>query len=400
MGAVAGISRHVQTPPCRCPSLQAIGKFGVRSGHTGCRGANQNRSCSTGPENRRITAITGNKGEWSEIYAFLRLLADGKLFAADAHSNRIDLHYPIVKIIRKETAGTSYEYRPVDSEIVICANDREMPARDFCMEASRLFADITNQTNKSAFEVARTEAFIRSIHVNKLKAPSDDKSDIHIQVHDIHTGYEPLAGFSIKSELGRPPTLLNASQATNFIYKVDGVDSRYGAGAKGKDLVKAIYNAGGRLVFQRTQNSIFNDNLIMIDSRMPAIIAEMLVGYYTEKAFTCAELAEYVGSSNILGQSADFYKHKTKEMLSAVALGMKPATPWNGTEEASGGYIIVKANGDVAAYHLYNRDAFRWYLPNNTRFKTPSTGRHDFCKLYEEAGATFIKLNLQIRFSG
>jgi len=33
--------------------------------------------------------ITGNKGEWSETYAFLRLLADGKLFAADEQLNRI-----------------------------------------------------------------------------------------------------------------------------------------------------------------------------------------------------------------------------------------------------------------------------------------------------------------------
>ena len=33
--------------------------------------------------------LTGNKGEWSEIYVFLRLLATGKLFAADADLNKI-----------------------------------------------------------------------------------------------------------------------------------------------------------------------------------------------------------------------------------------------------------------------------------------------------------------------
>ena len=33
--------------------------------------------------------LTGNKGEWSEIYVFLRLLAMGKLFAADADLNKI-----------------------------------------------------------------------------------------------------------------------------------------------------------------------------------------------------------------------------------------------------------------------------------------------------------------------
>ena len=32
--------------------------------------------------------LTGNKGEWSEIYVLLRLLADGKIYAADIHFHR------------------------------------------------------------------------------------------------------------------------------------------------------------------------------------------------------------------------------------------------------------------------------------------------------------------------
>jgi len=77
---------------------------------------------------------------------------------------------------------------------------------------------------------------------------------------------------------------------------------------------------------------------------------------------------------------------------------MKPATPWNGSEEASGGYIIVKTNGDVLAYHLYNRDAFRGYLLHNTKFESGGSTRHQYAKLYEENGEVLIKLNLQIRF--
>jgi len=39
--------------------------------------------------------ITGNRGEWSEVYAFLRLLADGKLFSADENLDRIeDMFFP------------------------------------------------------------------------------------------------------------------------------------------------------------------------------------------------------------------------------------------------------------------------------------------------------------------
>ena len=32
--------------------------------------------------------LTGNKGEWSEVYALLRLLADGRLYPGDASLNR------------------------------------------------------------------------------------------------------------------------------------------------------------------------------------------------------------------------------------------------------------------------------------------------------------------------
>jgi len=51
--------------------------------------------------------IKGNKGEWSEAYAFLRLLATGKLFTADDELNRLEkMFFPIIKIIREEVAGS------------------------------------------------------------------------------------------------------------------------------------------------------------------------------------------------------------------------------------------------------------------------------------------------------
>ena len=33
--------------------------------------------------------LSGNRGEWSEAYVFLKLLADGKLYAADAKLDQI-----------------------------------------------------------------------------------------------------------------------------------------------------------------------------------------------------------------------------------------------------------------------------------------------------------------------
>jgi len=44
-----------------------------------------------------------------------------------------------------------------------------------------------------------------------------------MQIHDPLTGHNSIGGFSIKSDLGNAPTLLNASGATNFVYEVEGL---------------------------------------------------------------------------------------------------------------------------------------------------------------------------------
>ena len=47
--------------------------------------------------------LSGNKGEWSEVYVLLRLLANGKIYAADSELQIInDIYFPIIKIIREE----------------------------------------------------------------------------------------------------------------------------------------------------------------------------------------------------------------------------------------------------------------------------------------------------------
>lgn len=64
-------------------------------------------------------ALTGNKGEWSEIYTLLKLLGEGKVYAGDQNLNKIqDLFYPIIMILRQEKDG-NYNYRLQDKDVVI-----------------------------------------------------------------------------------------------------------------------------------------------------------------------------------------------------------------------------------------------------------------------------------------
>ncbi|GHU46777.1 type II restriction endonuclease HpaII [Clostridia bacterium] len=356
-----------------------------------------------------MAQIKGNKGEWSEIYAFLRLLSVGKLFAADEELNRIEsMFFPVLKIIREEVRGTKYEYLTGDI-VKICLGDTpvmELPATTFNSEANKILDVLLHRgAGSGSFSVEDTETFMRKIHVNVLKARSTDKSDINVQLRDVNTGFEQVVGFSIKSELGSSPTLLNAGKTTNFIYRVDGlphdnvseinaIDTDY----KILDRISAIKANGGTFSFIKTANDTLANNLIMIDSQMAVVVAEMLVVYYSGTAKTCTELLKNVTALNPLSRPAMFYEYKVKELLCAVALGMKPATPWDGSDEATGGYIVVKTDGEVLAYHIYNRDSFKGYLLSNTRFESGGTTRHDYAVLYEENDEVYIKLNLQIRF--
>jgi type II restriction enzyme len=61
--------------------------------------------------------ITGNKGEWSEFYTFLKLLADGKIYAADKDLNKNEnIFYKILKIFRGN--GQDYEYIRTEKIII------------------------------------------------------------------------------------------------------------------------------------------------------------------------------------------------------------------------------------------------------------------------------------------
>ncbi len=359
--------------------------------------------------------IKGNKGEWSEIYAFLRLLADGKVHAADEDLNILkSTYFPIIKIIREETKGQVREYYTGDA-ISVVFNGTEIAnidSKTFDFEADRLYRELVSTDSKGTFAISRTQSFMHAIQCYKISAPSLNKADITMQLSDINTGYKPTVGFSIKSDLGALPTLLNAGRTTNFAYKItdsstlllEEINSiyKYSGTMPHTDVrgrIANIYKDGATLKFHHAVNPVFRSNLEMIDSYMDRILAQALLHFYRDGISKCVELVEKMEDENPFAYgNIHAYRYKFKKFLTSVALGMRPASIWDGVDEASGGYLIVKKDGNVVAYHLYNRNYFEDYLLNNTKFETASTSRHDFGEVYEVDGLYYLNLNLQIRF--
>ena len=271
-------------------------------------------------------------------------------------------------------------------------------------EADKLLKEIA--IHSGSFEVEDVTSFVNGIKVTKLKAPSTDTTDISMQIQDVYTNLIRKVGFSIKSEVGHAPTLLNAGKTTNFIYKVDGISSEQAGEinaietrTKIQDRMAKIREYGGEIKYVDMSHAGFKRNLIMVDSSMPEILGNILLYYYGEDVKDCKKLVELEGERDPLGYGdAAMYEYKFKKFLCSCALGLKPAKPWDGLDEANGGYIIVKADGEVLAYHIYNRNFFEQYLLDNTICERASTSRHEYMRLYEEDGQMYIKLNLQVRF--
>jgi len=357
---------------------------------------------------KKRRGMWGNKGEWSELYVFMKLLSQGKIFAANDKTEKIaDVYYPILNIHREEEKDNVIEYK-IDEENVIVENNSKMiasiPRRKFNDKAELLLKKI--MVGSGSFEIEEIEKFANEIKVKKIKAPSTDKTDISMEIVDINTGLERKVGFSIKSELGNSPTLLNAGNTTNFIYRVEGLEksdieeiNSIDTKTKIKDRMAAMVEKNAHIEYIGMENSCFKRNLIMIDSNMPQIVGNMLLYSYSENINDLKSVIKLIGERDPLeyGEEA-IYTYKVKKFLCSCALGMKPAKQWDGLDEANGGYIIVRSDGEVLAYHIYNRNFFEQYLLDNTVFERASTSRYGFMKLYEDNGNIYVKLNMQVRF--
>jgi len=354
--------------------------------------------------------MTGNKGDWSEFYAFIKLLADGRLDFGGPNFTKLEgKYYPIISISRAENGKIRvYEIDGTNIKIILDSNEvTVINGSNLKNKVVDIFKRILEA--EKTFEIPEADELMKQLHSESLKANSQTKEDLIIKIHDLITNTQPEIGFSIKSMIGNPATLLNASSATNFVYEIKGLPTsciddinKIDTSSKIRDRLTAIKDAGGSLEYFGMDSSIFEENLRLCDTIMPEILAQMLLYYNYGTGSTLEALIKQMITDQIKvrGFSIELtaYEYKLQNLLYAIALGMVPGSKWDGLTRAYGGYIIVREDGELVGYNVYNADIFRKYLLMTTKFETASSTRHEFGNVYSEKGKKFIKLNLQIRF--
>jgi len=346
---------------------------------------------------------TGNKGEWSEVYAALSIWHEGQIVGPTSELWRdLEKRWAVDRVsVPGHLPGIEFVVK--DNRLVVENPNTHLiwSNEDAQTEITELLKNIT-AANTTTFDIPK-HLKIRKLFEACLRKASSSKSDLVVNVYDAFLEKFIRHGFNVKSQLGARSSLLNASKRTNFCFKLIPSNIVDKKDYKPRSCMPDKVSLSG--LEWTSMDKQFKQNLELIDSNLPRMLSWLLIWYY-QYGENCsfADAAVHLQKINPLKveNPSSYYTIKLQEFLIACGLGMSPSKPWTGKYEADGGYVIVKRDGVIVTFYVVDGELkarLGQYLLANCFLDTPSTTRHEFGDvLREEPGDDlFINLNLQIR---
>lgn len=360
--------------------------------------------------------VTGNKGEWSEIYVLLRLLQDRKLFLANEKLKKLaDDCIDIFEIIWSNSNTDFITYNLRTEDAIFVTKDRKISNsidRDLLTELTELLFQEIIENKKTTFTFSNFRKLSDNLYINRIKSPANKKNDVELVIFNERIQAEVTEGFSIKSELGGFSTIVNASKHTIFVYEVKGlnqididrINSIFIERSNGKHSVdvtkriKYIIKAGGSIIPYEMRSKVYKDNLIKVDSLLPDIISHLILESYLSGEKKLVKLSDTEVTLKSIQLSKTKIRNVLGEYLDASLFGLMPSKDWTNYHNTNG-LIVAKRNGEVLTFYIYNRKHLWEYLINNCFLDTPSTSRYKTGTIYQDKDSRrcFIDLCLQVR---
>lgn len=358
-------------------------------------------------------AFEAPRRDWSELYAFFRLLADGYVYAGQANGSANEEKKLKVALVQREEHDGTRKYIIEDEEIHIVGEGRDerFPREDFATVAM-LVGDMLKQNggDEELTSPDGVEEFLDAVAIYNLEAKTDDRTDFYVAFWSVDA---PLVGFRSYSRLGGMLPLLDGGRAANIKFEQTGV--RFPNPTVNKinwlespnevlDRMLMIERMGGVLKYNDVADKVFRSNLLMIDLHFPRIAAEMLRTMYYEGITRVSELTDRIKEINPLKIKTEliekhrFYEFKVKQFLFALAMGMRPAKLYNGTDSAVEGFIYTDSEGRTLCYHKADRQVFEDFLFNHTRLEKGALEKDKYGYLERENNLYYFKLNLKVGF--
>lgn len=368
-------------------------------------------------------AFEATKRELGELYTFFRLLADGKVSLGTSKAQKDETKcWPIALIQREEHDGTRRYY--IGEEEVRIVNgttekngtfmpsDQEplsIPREDFAAAAEIVLHHLTHIPGEEIEISEGLEAFLDAVNIFDLEAKTEDRTDFSVAFWHSEA---PLTGFNVRCRLSPMNPLLDGGRTANLKLEQSGIKFAVPTVNKVNALPESptevaermmmIERLGGVLKYSDVADRVFRCNLLMVDLHFPRMLAEMVRIMHLDGTTRVSELTERIKEMNILKIKDElinkhgFYEFKMKQFLLALALGMRPAKIYNGTDSAVEGMFLTNANGEVLCYHQSERRTFADFLFLNTRFEKSSVDKDKYGFLERENGVYYFKLNVKI----
>jgi len=357
-----------------------------------------------------------NKGEWGERYCCPKIIHTRQIRFGDKDLNIPD-NNNFITVSKLTTADQqqSFSLEPNTSLVAVTKGAGKPESKNLEKiinenTLNNIISEIKKgKTDKATFELPEFKSMEKKLGINFKGGTSSQKADIFLDIEYDGTKKKDV-GFSIKSGFGAPPSLLNATAQTNFVYEIPGCSkeslSEVNEITTGQyriiNRIKKIRELGLGFKYANMTSEIFCKNLTEIDKALPELISKMLPQFYINRydRLSCNlfKLSDF-GKDTIKG------KTEIKEFLMAIMFGMVPSKEWTRKHQAEG-LIVVKGNGDLVCFYEKNFTAGKDYLFEKAYFDTPSrknanmgkkAGGQEMAELYEKKGKVYINLGLQIR---
>lgn len=370
-------------------------------------------------------AFTATKREAAELYTFFRLLQQGKAISGTATAQPDeDKTQNIAMIQRMEHDGPRRYY--IEEENVRIewgewdhknnlflpktnAKIQNIPRNDFAQAADALLDAMKKQAGAETEIDDELQQFLEAANIQDLEAKTDDRTDLSVAFGHKEA---PLTGFCVRCRLSNMNPLLDGGRTANLKFEQTGV--KFAAPTVNKvnattqsatpvtERMLMIERLGGVLKYSDVADKVFRCNLMMIDLHFPRVLAEMVKLMHIEGITRVSELTQRIKQINPLKIKDElinkhgYYEHKMKQFLLTLALGMRPAKIYNGTDSKVEGMFLVNTDGTILTYHKQDAQTFADFLFLNSRLEKGVPEKDKYGFLERENGTYYLKLNVKI----
>lgn len=357
--------------------------------------------------------MTATRREWSELYTFFTILAQGGLAAGTAEGTE-GAWLPVALVQRQEHDGPRrYLIGPEEIRIQGSEMDERIPREDFATVAQMILDTLAAVHDDEVEAPEGVEGFLDAVRIYDLEAVTDDRTDLYVAFYHPET---PLVGLRIYSRLCATDPLLDGGRTANLkmeqtgirfsqpaVYKINYIENPDNPAEVARRMLY-IESMGGIFKYSDVCDRVFRSNLHMIDLHFPRVLCEMLRIFHLDQISRIDELTALIEERNPLKIKDElihkhgFYRHKMKQFLVALALGLRPAKIYTGRDSAVSGILMVGADGRITVYHKADKDVFGDYLFTHTRLEKGLPDKDKYGYLERENKLYYFKLNLKIGF--